>query len=129
MQSTLPCFNRHSNIHLQASLEPLLEFLRFGFREVKAKSKQTWPAFVRCATPGFYLAQLRINFFHKDINMVTKKKIFTINRPVDMNITTSQKQGRVPVTILKLAGMLDSSNYTLLVDEAKKTTSTACVTW
>ena len=61
--------------------------------------------------------------------MVTKEKIFTINQSVDMNITTSQKQGRVPVTILKLAGMLDSSNYTLLVDEAKKTTSTACVTW
>jgi anti-anti-sigma regulatory factor len=39
---------------------------------------------------------------------------------MDMNITTSQKQGRVLVTILKLAGVLDSSNYTLLVDEAKK---------
>ena len=52
--------------------------------------------------------------------MVTKEKIFTINQPVDMNITTSQKQGRVPVTILKLVGMLDSSNYSLLVDEAKK---------
>ena len=37
-----------------------------------------------------------------------------------MNITTSQKQGRVLVTILKLAGILDGSNHMQLVDEAKK---------
>jgi anti-anti-sigma factor len=38
-----------------------------------------------------------------------------------MNITTTQKQGRVLVTILELAGKLDGSNYMSLVDEAKKT--------
>jgi anti-anti-sigma regulatory factor len=37
-----------------------------------------------------------------------------------MNITITQKQGRVPVTILELAGKLDGSNYQQLVDEAKK---------
>jgi anti-anti-sigma regulatory factor len=51
--------------------------------------------------------------------LATNEKIYTVDRPVEMNITTSQKQGRVPVTILKLAGILDSSNYTLLVDKAK----------
>jgi anti-anti-sigma regulatory factor len=35
-----------------------------------------------------------------------------------MNITITQKQGRVPVTILELAGKMDGSNYIQLVDEA-----------
>jgi anti-anti-sigma regulatory factor len=52
--------------------------------------------------------------------MVTNEKIFTINRPTDMYINTSQKQGRVPVAILQLVGILDGSNYMLLVDEAKR---------
>jgi hypothetical protein len=37
-----------------------------------------------------------------------------------MIITTTQKQARVPVTILELAGKLDGSNYKQLLDEAKK---------
>jgi anti-anti-sigma regulatory factor len=37
-----------------------------------------------------------------------------------MIITTTQKQGSVPVTILELAGSLDGSNYKQLLDEAKK---------
>jgi anti-anti-sigma factor len=37
-----------------------------------------------------------------------------------MNITSIQKQGRVPVTILELSGKMDGSNYMLLVDEARK---------
>jgi anti-anti-sigma regulatory factor len=102
------------------SLESVLGFLQFGFWEVKGKSKQTWPAFTYCATPGFYLAQLRFNSLHPEIKMVTNEKIFTINRPTDMYITTSQKKGRVPVTILQLAGIMDGSNHSLLVDEAKK---------
>ena len=37
-----------------------------------------------------------------------------------MDITSIQKQGRVPVTILQLDGKLDGSNYMQLVEEAKK---------
>jgi anti-anti-sigma regulatory factor len=37
-----------------------------------------------------------------------------------MKITTTQKQGRVPVTILQLTGKLDGSNYMQLVDEARR---------
>ena len=37
-----------------------------------------------------------------------------------MNINMLQKQARVPVTILELAGKLDGSNYLQLVEEAKK---------
>jgi len=37
-----------------------------------------------------------------------------------MIITTTQKQGRSPVTVLQLAGKLDGSNYMQLIDEAKK---------
>jgi anti-anti-sigma regulatory factor len=37
-----------------------------------------------------------------------------------MNLTITQKQARVPVTILELAGKLDGSNYQQLLDEAKK---------
>jgi len=37
-----------------------------------------------------------------------------------MNITTIQKQSRVPVTILELAGKLDGSNHKQLTDEATK---------
>ena len=36
-----------------------------------------------------------------------------------MEITCTQKQGRVPVTILQLDGKLDGSNYMQLVEEAK----------
>ncbi len=36
-----------------------------------------------------------------------------------MEITSTQKQGRVPVTILHLDGKLDGSNHMELVDEAK----------
>jgi anti-anti-sigma regulatory factor len=119
MQSTLPCFNRHSNIHLQVPQEPFfgdsLIWIQGGESEV-----QTRPAFVRFANPGFYLIHLRINRFQKEINMLTNEEIYTINRPTEMYITTSQKQGRVPVTILELAGIVDGSNYMLLVDEAKK---------
>ena len=38
-----------------------------------------------------------------------------------MNITSTQKQGRVLVTILQLTGKLDGSNYMQLVDEARRT--------
>jgi STAS domain/WD40-like Beta Propeller Repeat len=38
-----------------------------------------------------------------------------------MNITNTQKHGRVLVTILELAGKMDGSNYMSLVDEARKT--------
>jgi anti-anti-sigma regulatory factor len=37
-----------------------------------------------------------------------------------MNITIIQKQARLPVTILGLAGKLDGSNYKQLVEEATK---------
>ena len=37
-----------------------------------------------------------------------------------MNISILQKQGRVLVTVLQLYGKLDGSNYTQLVDEARK---------
>ena len=37
-----------------------------------------------------------------------------------MEITCTQKQGRVPVTILQLDGKLDGSNYMQLVEEAKR---------
>jgi anti-anti-sigma regulatory factor len=37
-----------------------------------------------------------------------------------MEISTTQKQGRVPVTILQLDGKLDGSNYMQLVEEAKR---------
>jgi anti-anti-sigma regulatory factor len=36
-----------------------------------------------------------------------------------MEITSTQKQGRVPVTILQLDGKLDGSNHMQIVDEAK----------
>jgi anti-anti-sigma regulatory factor len=36
-----------------------------------------------------------------------------------MNITISQKLGRVPVTVLQLIGKLDGSNYMQLVEEAR----------
>ena len=38
-----------------------------------------------------------------------------------MNITLSQQQGRVPVTVIQLDGKLDSNSFQLLIDEAKKT--------
>jgi anti-anti-sigma regulatory factor len=37
-----------------------------------------------------------------------------------MNIIITQKQGRVPVTILKLTGKLDGSNYMELVEETRR---------
>jgi anti-anti-sigma regulatory factor len=37
-----------------------------------------------------------------------------------MEITSTQKQGRVPVTILQLDGKLDGSNYMQLLEEAKR---------
>ena len=43
-----------------------------------------------------------------------------------MEITSMQKQGQVPVTILQLDGKLDGSNYMELVEEAKETTPMAC---
>jgi anti-anti-sigma factor len=39
---------------------------------------------------------------------------------VNLTITISKKQGRVLVTILELAGILDGSNHAQLEDEAKK---------
>jgi anti-anti-sigma regulatory factor len=39
---------------------------------------------------------------------------------MNVNITISKKQGRVLVTILQLAGILDGSNHAQLDDEAKK---------
>jgi anti-anti-sigma regulatory factor len=37
-----------------------------------------------------------------------------------MNINSTLRQGRVPVTVLQLNGKLDGSNYMQLVDEAKR---------
>jgi anti-anti-sigma regulatory factor len=37
-----------------------------------------------------------------------------------LNITISQKQGRIPVSFLQLIGKLDGSNYMQLVDEASR---------
>ena len=37
-----------------------------------------------------------------------------------MNINLTQKQGRVPVTVLQLTGKLDGSNYMQLVEEARR---------
>ena len=37
-----------------------------------------------------------------------------------MNITLSQQQGRVPVTVVHLDGKLDSNSFQRLIDEAKK---------
>jgi len=37
-----------------------------------------------------------------------------------MDITITQKQGRLPVTVLQLTGKLDGSNYMQLVEEAKR---------
>jgi anti-anti-sigma regulatory factor len=41
-----------------------------------------------------------------------------------MEIISTQKQGRVPVTILQLDGKLDGSNYMQLLEEAKRTYGT-----
>jgi anti-anti-sigma regulatory factor len=38
----------------------------------------------------------------------------------NMNITTTQKQGRVYVTVLQLSGKLDGSNYMQLVEEVRR---------
>jgi anti-anti-sigma regulatory factor len=37
-----------------------------------------------------------------------------------MNISISQQQGRVPVTVIHLDGKLDSNSFQRLIDEAKK---------
>jgi anti-anti-sigma factor len=37
-----------------------------------------------------------------------------------MNISVSQEQGKVPVTIIKLNGQLDGQNYQELIDKAKE---------
>jgi anti-anti-sigma factor len=37
-----------------------------------------------------------------------------------MNMTFSQQQGRVPVTVIHLDGKLDSNSFKNLIDEAKK---------
>lgn len=37
-----------------------------------------------------------------------------------MNLTLSQQQGRVPVTVIHLDGKLDSNSFQRLIDEAKK---------
>lgn len=37
-----------------------------------------------------------------------------------MNITVSQQQGRVPVTVIHLDGKLDSNSFKNLIEEAKK---------
>lgn len=37
-----------------------------------------------------------------------------------MNITVSQEQGRVPVTVIHLDGKLDSNSFQSLIDEAKR---------
>ena len=37
-----------------------------------------------------------------------------------MDISSTQKEGRVPVTVLQLDGKLDGSNYMELVEEAKR---------
>lgn len=42
-----------------------------------------------------------------------------VERSENMDINITQKQGRVPVTILQLIGKLDGSNYMQLVDEAR----------
>jgi anti-anti-sigma factor len=42
-----------------------------------------------------------------------------MERNENMNITITQKHGRVPVTVLQLIGKLDGSNYMQLVDEAR----------
>jgi anti-anti-sigma regulatory factor len=43
-----------------------------------------------------------------------------MERKLSMNITITQKQGRVPVTVLHLEGKLDGSNYMQLVEEARR---------
>ncbi len=43
-----------------------------------------------------------------------------------MNITSTQKQGRVPVTVLQLIGKLDGSNYMQLIEEARTRLSQRC---
>jgi anti-anti-sigma regulatory factor len=43
-----------------------------------------------------------------------------IERNEKMNITSSLKQGRLPVTILQLTGQLDGSNYMQLIEEGKR---------
>ena len=37
-----------------------------------------------------------------------------------MNITTTQKQGREPVTVVHLDGKLDSNSFQMLIEEGKK---------
>ena len=44
-----------------------------------------------------------------------------------MNITTTQRQGRVLVTILELDGKLDGSTYKQLVEESERSTATTPV--
>jgi anti-anti-sigma factor len=43
-----------------------------------------------------------------------------MERNGNMNMIVSQKQGRVPVTVLQLIGKLDGSNYMQLIEEARK---------
>jgi anti-anti-sigma factor len=43
-----------------------------------------------------------------------------MERNGNMNMIISQKQGRVPVTVLQLIGKLDGSNYMQLIEEARK---------
>ena len=109
MQNTLPCFNRQSKVHSQTFLESVLEFLQFGFWEVKAKSKPTWPAFAHYAIPGFYLAHPRNNSFHKEIKLVKNEKIMKKLFPLTLLIgalliTSCSPAGLVPVTGRSAAG-------------------------
>ena len=43
-----------------------------------------------------------------------------MERNGNMNMISSQKQGRVPVTVLELTGKLDGSNYKQLLEETRK---------
>jgi anti-anti-sigma regulatory factor len=43
-----------------------------------------------------------------------------MERSENMNITSTLKQGRVPVTVLQLTGQLDGSNYLQLIEEGKR---------
>ena len=38
----------------------------------------------------------------------------------DLQLTVSQEQGRVPVTVLKIKGKIDSDNFTQLQDKAQE---------
>jgi anti-anti-sigma regulatory factor len=75
--------------------------------------------------PPYRQGLLPLNLVNSDRNInfeIRKNDPFNVwkEKKMSMIISNSQKQGRVLVTILALAGKLDGSNYSQLIEEARK---------